>query len=395
MKRPARVLYLGPPASAQSRDSASVAELMIRTGRNTGNLLIGDAIQRHLKAGDETFQTVDSLLQQAGEPLTARRTARLDRLDTRFIESSFDVIVIGAANFLFERFDFGNWADFLESINLRCVIIGLGAQAPSYDSPVTVHEGTRRMVHIIAERSATLGVRGEFTASVLNDMGIRNVRLIGCPSMYWTCQPELHFKPRVECELSVSVNGSANVVQHAVDVEAARKVEALIARSAFEHGYTYILQAEAELMEVLRDAPADVARIEPLMKQYGLASESPETFLRFARQQMKVYWNTGEWLAAITKLDFVMGTRFHGCLIGVLGGVPSFVFVHDARTRELCEMLNIPRVDVRDVRKIDVEVLYESLDLRPMEATYADLYRNYVEFLDENGLPHRLSRQSA
>jgi hypothetical protein len=365
---------------------------MVRTGRNTGNLLIGDAIHRHLRASADTFQTVDSLLQQAGEPLTARRTARLDRLDTRFIESSFDVIVIGAANFLFEQFDFGKWADFLESINLRCVIIGLGAQAPSYDSPVTVHEGTRRMVRIIAERSATLGVRGEFTASVLNNMGIRNVRVIGCPSMYWTCQPELHFRPRVERELSVSVNGSANVVQHAVDVEAAWRVEALIARSAFEHGYTYVLQAEAELMEVLRDASADVTRIEPLMKQYGLGGESPETFLRFASRHMKVYWDTGEWLAAITQSDFVMGTRFHGCLIGLLGGVPSFVFVHDARTRELCELLQIPRADVRDVRNIDVGALYESLDLGPMETTYADLYRNYVEFLEENEIPHRLSQ---
>ena len=90
--------------------------------------------------------------------------------------------------------------------------------------------------------------------------------------------------------------------------------------------------------------------------------------------------------------DFVLGTRFHGCLIGLLAGVPSFVFVHDARTREMCELLRIPHLDVRHVGEINVRAIYDSLDLEALQSAYSRLYQNYVDFLDENGLDHCLNR---
>ena len=82
-------------------------------------------------------------------------------------------------------------ANFLQKNRLPCVIIGLGAQAPSYESKVEMPEGTKRLMKIIAGRSTTLGVRGYFTASVLEEMGITNIRVIGCPAMYWTCNPSM------------------------------------------------------------------------------------------------------------------------------------------------------------------------------------------------------------
>jgi hypothetical protein len=172
----ARVLYLGRPASVRMPPDGSAGDLMLAVGRNTGNLFIGDAIRRHLSVA--SFQTAESLLRQQGEPLTTPRLARLHKIDRAFIESRYDVIVIGAANSLFEQFDFSGWADFLESVRIRCVIIGLGAQAPD-GRPVTVPAGTMRMVKIVAERSRSLGVRGRFTAATLERLGIKNVRMIG------------------------------------------------------------------------------------------------------------------------------------------------------------------------------------------------------------------------
>jgi hypothetical protein len=387
----ARVLYLGPPAAVRQPKGASVADLMLATGRNTGNMLIGDAIGRHLNAG--TFCTAESLLRLKGEPLTTPRLAPLEKLDTEFIEASFDVIVIGAANFLCEQFDFGNWAAFLDSVRLPCVIIGLGAQAPDYGHRVTVPEGTDRLVRIIAERSTSLGVRGAFTADTLERMGIANVRPIGCPSMYWTCQSTLTFKPPAAgTPLAVCTNGSANVTDHSSDPNAARRVEAMISRLSFAHGYAYILQNETELMEILENDPmgSDDAPIRVLMNRHGLSEIPPEAFIRYVRQSMKVFSDPREWFAAVERVDFVLGTRFHGCLIGLLVGVPCFAFVHDARTREMSELLQIPSMDVRRVREIDARVLHDNLNLDLLKTTYSRQYRNYVEFLDENDLDHCL-----
>ena len=56
----------------------------------------------------------------------------------------------------------------------------------------------------------------------------------------------------------------------------------------------------------------------------------------------------------------------------------------------MCEFLQIPHRDVRSVDTIDIELLLHSLDVAPLIAAYPGLFRNYVEFLDENGLEHAL-----
>lgn len=380
-----RVLYLGPPSAVRPVANASSTETLARMGRNTGNLLIGDAIERQLVA--EPMTRLQDLLTRDGQ---ARSMGELAPQD---IESSFDLIVIGAANFLHARFDFGHWARLIESVRLPCVILGLGAQAPDYGHRVDVPEGTRRLVTVVAERSTSIGVRGHFTADVVGALGVKNLRVVGCPSMYWTCEPDLRFKAQVaDGPLSVSVNGSANVVEHSVDVRAARRVEGMIARLALERGYPYVLQNESEMMDLQHGTPSDPATVAALKLQYGLDDLSVEAFAHFVRSRMAVYWDTGSWRDAVATCDFVLGTRFHGCLIAVLAGVPAFVFVHDARTREMCELLQLPHQNVRDVDALDVRALYDSLDLAATVTAHAGLYKNYVSFLDENGLAHRLQR---
>ncbi len=206
----------------------------------------------------------------------------------------------------------------------------------------------------------------------------------------------LTFKPPAAAgaPLAVCTSGSANVTDHSSDPNAARRVEAMISRLSFAHGYSYILQNETELMEIVENDSmgSDDAPIRALMNRHGLSEMTPEAFIRCVRQHMKVFSDPREWFAAVERVDFVLGTRFHGCLAGQLVGVPCVVFVHDARTREMCDLLQLPSMDVRKVDRIDVRELYDALNLESLVTTYPRLYRNYVDFLDENDLDHRLNR---
>ena len=47
---PSRILYLGAPSQVQPSTESSVVDAIQESGGNTGNLLIGDAIKRHLRA---------------------------------------------------------------------------------------------------------------------------------------------------------------------------------------------------------------------------------------------------------------------------------------------------------------------------------------------------------
>ena len=128
------------------------------------------------------------------------------------------------------------------------------------------------------------------------------------------------------------------------------------------------------------------------MNRHGLSEITPEEFIRYVRKSMKVFSDPREWLDAVSSADLVLGTRFHGGVIGLFAGVPCVVFVHDARTREMCDLLQLPSIDVRKVDRIDVRELYDALNLEPLVTTYSRLYRNYVDFLDENDLDHCLTR---
>lgn len=78
---------------------------------------------------------------------------------------------------------------FLKEIDNPITFCGLGAQSTKdlnipqklVDSLIPIQI---KFFKTLSERAISLGVRGEFTADCLNLMGIKNVRIIGCPSFY-------------------------------------------------------------------------------------------------------------------------------------------------------------------------------------------------------------------
>src|SRR3546814_17828261 len=70
---------------------------------------------------------------------------------------------------------------------------GSGAQAPTYGA-VEMSDRTRRFLHVIADRSTKIGVRGDFTDAVPAGIGIANVEPLGCPSLMRPNRPSLDIR---------------------------------------------------------------------------------------------------------------------------------------------------------------------------------------------------------
>lgn len=371
-----RVHLLGAPFRVETLDAPTWQQKFDRTGFNTGNLLIGHAVVRHLVFSSLGVGTVVE--------------------DLRALEETTDYIVIPSANFLHESFDLSFYADFLEKVRVPAVMIGVGAQAPSYDARIKIPPGTERFVRIVAERSKSIGVRGYFTAEVLNRLGIKNVRVIGCPSLYWGSQPNLRIPQRQwgAGSMRVAFNGSRNVTGHSTSPADAIRIERSLLEAARAIGSPYVLQNEVPEIAIAagESIPDQERQIEGILRALGLGWTSAE-YLAFARQQTRVFFSVEEWSAFIRGFDFVLGSRFHGNLIALLQGVPAFVIAHDARTRELCELFHMPHLQVSEVPRIDVRALYELADYSAMELQYNALVRNYIEFLDENSVQHKLEWQ--
>jgi hypothetical protein len=127
---------------------------LTKTGGNTGNQIIAHAL-----LGQINYQNI----------------AWDYGVDPHEVNERFDMFVIAAANFLFSSFDFGGMADYIEKADLPVAIVGLGAQACSYNPDIKLLPGTERFLKVVAERAVSIGVRGPFTQQVLDRRGIYNV----------------------------------------------------------------------------------------------------------------------------------------------------------------------------------------------------------------------------
>lgn len=369
----AKVFFLGAPTEPPGSE-LTVPERFKATGQNTGNLLIGASLR---------------------EQLVVNEFAGGTHHNPNWVNETFDLIAIPAANFIFRGFDFGMFASYIERTQLPCLMVGIGAQAPSArTAELEVPEGTRRFLKVVSERTGRIGVRGAFSADVCRALGVDNVQITGCPSLYRAQRPDLKVRRKPWTEnMRVSVNGSHTVIGHASDPSAAKEVERQLLEYAVEGALPYVLQNEMPEIEIVADPAVDRASYEaalaPVLARFG-GSVTPSAYFDHLRRNGRVFFDLENWDNFIRTQDFSIGSRFHGNLIALSNGVAAAVLVHDSRTTEMCEFARIPHVPIAAVGALDPRVIYEGLDLDGFERNYEAIYRDYVGFLDANGVRHRL-----
>ncbi len=372
-----RVLFLGAPIQKLVRPDHPIEKRYLSVGYNTGNLLIGQSLLEELDLSDCAWG---------------------QHFDAAEVNEKFDVIVIGAANFIFSGFDFGYLADFVDATTLPCVMAGLGAQAPNIgDRLEGIPSGTRRLLKIVSERSAAIGVRGAFSASVINDFGVKNVEIIGCPSLYRTLKRELAIRPVPAAGsmdgIKVSLNGSRDIVGHSSSPNDAQRVAGYLLALSVSGGQPYVLQSEMPEMAAIENEDLqenDVIQLEQIARRFELPCDGP-ALAQHIRTTCKVFYDLGEWDRYIRAFDASIGGRFHGNLIALTNGVPAFIIVHDSRTREMAETMTIPHCGVEDVKTpTDIFERLKAADYDAFERSYTRMYDRYAAFLTRNGLKHKL-----
>ncbi|SNS52444.1 MULTISPECIES: polysaccharide pyruvyl transferase family protein [unclassified Azospirillum] len=368
-----RILFHGAPArTSVTPDMLSDAALQA-TGHNTGNLLIGGALESQLEGASQFFFSLPP-------PERARE--------------EFDLIAIAASNFIFHRFDFGYLGNFIEKSGLPCVVVGLGAQAKDRSIAIEIPEGTQRFLRVASERTTLIGVRGTFTAEVLDRMGIRNVQVVGCPSFYpLQCPPAMTLPDRLPSPDQLVLNGSRNVVEHSFDPETMLAVEREVFRYALKHDVDYVLQSE--LPEILFHRGLGEAPMSQLAAIRDILDIDPATtdeqFEQFIRARCKTFFNIAEWAAFIRTKTLSLGSRFHGNVMAMTNGVPAVLIAHDTRTEEMAEHIGLPRLKPAVGKPFSLEGLLAEADASQFNALYPRRRLEYIEFLKKNGLKSKLS----
>jgi hypothetical protein len=374
-----RVFFLPwlPPPGQRPRDFTDV---MQRTGGNTGNIFFVEALRRQLAHADTDFGTTVDPYRVTVDPLMVRE--------------NFDYIAVPAANWLAAGTKIsGSMLRLIEGANLPCLVAGLCAQSLDMHSIPNLSHETQRFLHLVSERSKIVGVRGEYTLRVVEHYGVKNAAAVGCPSYFWSLHPVLSIRNSHTKVPVVAVNGSRHRrIRRDLDKKK-RDLERELYLYAFHNDGSFIVPQteEFEIRMALETALDEIPReaIESFRQFVGLAM--PSASMERVRSKFRVFTSVAGWTAELAKVDFVVGTRLHGCIMGLAAGVPSLLITIDSRTAELAELLKIPTIEVENVQlPIDMAQLYERADVREAISEYPRRFQVYKEFLEANGAAHKL-----
>lgn len=348
---------------------------MKRTGNNTGNLLIGHGLFSNTVA-------------QAREVFPGFNAVPPEEIHKRF-----DMVFIPAANFISRGADFGEAYEYFRRTKLPIFCCGLGAQIEPGTTP-DLKPGLENFLRLISERSGSIGVRGSFTADVLNRLGIRNVSVVGCPSLLSLTRESLDAlvrrRPSVD---SLAVNFTASGRgSHAIDGAAMTETEnALFARAMRDNAY-FVLQNEGREIEMLAAREAgDVEAEKAWVRQTSFVYKVPLSALpelgAYLRERLRIFFSVPEWRDWMATMTASVGTRFHGNVAALLAGTPALFLAHDYRTREMSELMRVPHL-VLDRAYTPDEIVERLLavDYAPFVRQFASMLVEWRLFLARNGL---------
>lgn len=386
-RRPARIGVISPAGRVVGHDNVVThvkgsPEKSVTRFTNIGDCFVYDS---SLKLLD--FSELVNVTASEAAPPSEAQIEMLNGLDFIFLRGSNYINTSGkwdAVNALIER------------VKVPVIAFGIGLQAPD-NATEFVNESTRRFLKLIAERSGTIAVRGELSRHALESIGIRNTRIIGCPTVFRHRKPEIRIARvgseaigRLGFTLRRKTHGKATLQRH------------LLRRLADEYQTTIFCAGELEEKTIyyasrgmLPDSgSAQVNAIDALVADRWVFGPKDPLIDLYVRE-LAVFESVADFEEGIRAMSAVTGFRLHGNLLALANGVPALYVTYDSRTREFVDTLGIPFVDSRNMDRFSFHEAWDSADLGRFEKSYRQVFGELRTFLEENRMPHRLDEAAA
>ena len=373
-----KIGILGTPGRIPGAAFMDTKPLLGKVGDNSGNLVFQYAVTNAITE-DKLYIGLDL----PWDPAKVREHCR--------------VLVIPSANFIRENFDLTGFVGFLEKTELPLVFLGLGAQANSFDKKeFDFHPSIVRLISLIRERCLQTGVRGPYTANVLNDRGVDKVSVIGCPSNFINPDDNLPLKLQEKWNqesLQIATTGDEPWPKNPLKRDAERKLVALTK----SRGGIYVQQSVEPFVLALRQRnPYQTVAVEPRTVDSLRMSLAPNMgaleFANFLTASMRLYFDVDQWLEDVSRFDLSIGLRLHGNMVPFQAGCPAIWVYHDSRTQELAETMCLPRLSLEDFLKIDSVSEFKAAsgaDFSRYAQTRQRLKSLYHGILDAYSIAHR------
>lgn len=374
--------YIGRVPAAYRMSASTLAAL---SGMNLGNFVFRQALWNIL-ADLETFRPVTGA--------DYRKSVEQEPVDR---------LILSCANWLGqtardEEHNRGR-AQLIEKCDGPVTAFGLGVQAPlsRAGEAVSVRFGpeTTRLAQVISERSAQISVRDELTRISLENIGVTNVTVTGCPSNFLNPDPDLGAR------VTGRAQDSLKVLKDWLDVRL------LISEANGGHGSTgAVLQHQLRL---LNETPAFYVVQTPDLLDFVLGARTnipnlyrnhnpfvPEVnkLTRVLKSKALHFADVEAWMDFSRTCDLSIGMRIHGTMVPLQAGTPAILVGHDSRTSGLAETMSVPWITPEQYLEIVPKGPKAVMELFAVRMEGFDRRRQELaaimhDFLVQNGLtPH-------
>lgn len=352
--------------------SLSAQEVMKKTGNNTGNLAYWYSAPRLF---DAKFHLVQGL-------------AHAEQL-----KGKVDLFLFPASNQLNQNSDMGTIADIIETLDIPCLVIGLGAQSETESTFPKLKDGTVRFVQEVAKRTPSILCRGNYTKSLLESLGVNNVMVGGCSTIFInddvTLGKKLEKRIRRKVDRVNIASGQVNPAVQSVERKLLGFLEQIGSGS-------YTIQHPPILFKALinDDLSAEEKSICTNLARRFLDVDASESLVSFLHRYASYHLDVESWMLDLSLHTHSIGTRIHGNILALQSEIPALCITTDTRTRELCEVLKVPSIQSENFSSsvsadVDLNEVFSWVDFsaREFDENRLRLAAVYSEIFKDLGVP--------
>ncbi|MCI5973089.1 MAG: polysaccharide pyruvyl transferase family protein, partial [Candidatus Methanomethylophilus alvus] len=269
--------------------------------------------------------------------------------------NTYDVVII--TDLIWIRSTGSNYEyleKIIDKIDTKIALMSVGIQSPEDDQSFTLPNDVARILKKV-DKQGIIGARGQYTAKILSQTGIKNIHVIGCPSIYYWNNRNFSINDKIVRPISMTSN--------------------------FRTFYGNLNSIEKEILSMY-----------VMNNSLFVEQNAPHTmkmdakFTEYLSKKSKIFYNNESWMSALAACTYSLGLRFHGNIMAIRSGIPALFITIDSRTREMTDYLHLPNVSLDFCKNKTLDDLIKQTTYSEFNKNYPRIFDRFLEFLSQINL---------
>lgn len=338
MLRPNSYVLINDYLGFQHKDSRNKFPIVefIASPDNIGNMVFLDAIN-HILPGIQNMSAFDFI--------EASQRSEIPR---------DKIVILALANFISPHWQANQ--GFLQALaSHRIVLFSVGLQ----DENPELSADALTVLELARASGTLIGTRGEATRRFLRAKGYA-AEVIGCPSVLARPVPD---RLGVKASLGRICTTNTPNGHNRELAKAVNRFSLLMAEGAILQSESGVIADLNQISSAVCDAlanectnPQHAALLRNKLFDYGYYAPDGVDWHRVREWYLahaRFFYRVPQWRSFMSGFDAVIGTRFHGNIVGLQAGCHPIFICPDARVREMVDYHRLPQIDLQTFCAID------------------------------------------